>query len=95
MKILLISCVLLTTLVALSQASNSTAEVEKGANRQARTFEERKYRFDQDKKEISQFLKTKNIIGTFVKLLFGSTEESSATGRQVLSVLVKVMCINC
>lgn len=50
----------------------------------------RKLRYEQDKKEVSGFLNTKNILKTVVKLLFGTTEESSATSRQVLNVLVKV-----
>ena len=78
---------ILSALLALTVAQNATEE--QGSQRQAR-FEERKFRFDQDKKELSQFLNTKNIVRTVVKLLFGSTEESSATSRQVLNVLVKV-----
>jgi hypothetical protein len=50
----------------------------------------RKLRYEQDKKEVSGFLNTKNILKTVVKLLFGTTEESTATSRQVLNVLVKV-----
>jgi len=80
---------LLATLLALSLAQSDNATDTQTNSRQAR-FDERKFRFDQDKKELSQFLNTKNIVKTIVKLLFGSTEESSATSRQVLNVLVKV-----
>ena len=41
--------------------------------------------------EISQFLNTKNIVKTIVKLVFGTSEESTATSRQVLNLLVKVL----
>ncbi|KAH7639970.1 hypothetical protein HUG17_4003 [Dermatophagoides farinae] len=41
--------------------------------------------------EVSQFLNTKNIVKTIVKLVFGSSEESTATSRQVLNLLVKVL----
>jgi len=81
---------------ASSSAEKSSEKSEKSDNsteqtsRQAR-FDDRKFRFDQDKKEVSQFLNTKNIVRTIVKLLFGTTEESTATSRQVLNVLVKVL----
>jgi hypothetical protein len=89
MKYLIILCSF-ATLLALSMAQQSDNITEtQNSSRQAR-FDERKFRFDQDKKELSQFLNTKNIVRTIVKLLFGSTEESTATSRQVLNVLVKV-----
>lgn len=47
-------------------------------------------RFEQDKKEVTSFLNAKNIVRTLVKLVFGTSEESTATSRQVLNVLVKV-----
>ncbi|KAI1284848.1 hypothetical protein HDE_12282 [Halotydeus destructor] len=59
--------------------------------RQARGVHEGKLRFDEDKKDVSNFLNTKNIIRTLVKLFLGNSEESTATSRQVLSVLVKVL----
>jgi hypothetical protein len=90
MKYLIILCSF-ATLLALSMAQQSDNITEtQNSSRQAR-FDERKFRFDQDKKELSQFLNTKNIVRTIVKLLFGSTEESTATSRQVLNVLVKVL----
>jgi hypothetical protein len=90
MKFLVLLC-LLATLLTISwaqQADNATDS--QNSTRQAR-FDERLFRFDQDKKELSQFLNTKNIVRTIVKLLFGSTEESTATSRQVMNVLVKVL----
>ena len=81
---------LLTVWLALALAQKSENATESQTNQRQGRFDERKFRFDQDKKELSQFLNTKNIVKTVVKLLFGSTEESSATSRQVLNVLVKV-----
>ncbi|CAG2111337.1 unnamed protein product [Medioppia subpectinata] len=80
---------LLTVWLALSLAQKTENETE--SNQRQGRFDERKFRFDQDKKDLTQFLNTKNIVKTVVKLLFGSTEESSATSRQVLNVLVKVL----
>ncbi|XP_013774101.2 uncharacterized protein LOC106459069, partial [Limulus polyphemus] len=44
-------------------------------------------KYDKEKNDVTQFLSAKNIIHTIVKLLFGSTDESSATARQVLNIL--------
>jgi len=87
MKLVFAACLLvvLASVASAESADNSTA-----SSRQAR-FEERKFRYEQDKKEITGFLNTKNIIRTVVKLLFGTSEESTATSRQVLNVLVKVL----
>lgn len=52
--------------------------------------DERMFRISQDKKDIIQYLNTRNVIKTMLKLLFGTTEESVATSRQVLNVFVKV-----
>lgn len=81
---------LITGLCLLFVACVVVSATEDAAQRQARGFDERKYRYEQDKKEVGNFLNTKNLIRTVVKLLFGSSEESSATSRQVLNVLVKV-----
>ena len=51
---------------------------------------EKTARQGQDKKAIIQFLNTKNVVKTMLKLLFGTNEESVATSRQVLNVFVKV-----
>jgi len=91
MKYLILLYVIAAALLSVSLAEKADNLTEaQNSTRQAR-FDERKFRFDQDKKELSQFLNTKNIVRTMVKLLFGSTEESSATSRQVLNVLVKVL----
>jgi len=85
MKFIIAICLLATFVAVTSATSNATS-----SGREAR-FDERKFRYDQDKKDLSQFLNTKNIVRTIVKLLFGSNEESTATSRQVLNVLVKVL----
>jgi hypothetical protein len=73
--------------LTLANAANITASVN---HRQAKAF-----RMDKEKtiasNEISQFLNTKNIVKTIVKLVFGNSEESTATSRQVLNLLVKVL----
>ena len=48
-----------------------------------------------DKKEVLQFLNTRNIIKTMFRLFFGSNEESLATSKQVLGVFVKVCGFVC
>jgi hypothetical protein len=83
--------ILFAASLALTSAQKSDNVTEDQSSQRQARFDERKFRFDQDKKELSQFLNTKNIVRTVVKLLFGSTEESSATSRQVLNVLVKVL----
>jgi len=82
----------LAVFLTLSNATLTSTSTKNGTNpsRQAR-FDERKFRYEEDKKEISTFLNTKNIIKTVIKLLFGNNEESAATSRQVLNVLVKVL----
>lgn len=79
----------LLVLASLSLA-NAVNTNSSGSHRQAKTF-----RMDKEKalasNEISQFLNTKNIVKTIVKLVFGTSEESTATSRQVLNLLVKVL----
>lgn len=93
MKFLIASTVTLLLLVTFVTAANSTA----GSSRQAKAFRmaESNSRQGSDKpiasNEISQFLNTKNIVKTIVKLVFGTSEESTATSRQVLNLLVKVL----
>ena len=67
-----------------------SAAVDPSAQSRQTAMNERKARFDTEKKEITGFMNTKNLFKTVVKILFGSSEESAATGRQVLNVLVEV-----
>lgn len=53
-------------------------------------LDDRNIRLSQDKREILQYLNTKNVVKTMLKLLFGTNEESMVTSRQVLNVFVKV-----
>lgn len=84
MKFALVPFLVLVSL-ALVSAVNTTS-----GHRQAKAF-----RMDKEKtlggNEISQFLNTKNIVKTIMKLVFGTSEESTATSRQVLNLLVKVL----
>ena len=77
----------LVLLLAAANATNNTSSIYQ---RQAKSF-----RMDKEKtlasNEISQFLNTKNIVKTIMKLVFGTSEESTATSRQVLNLLVKVL----
>nr|XP_027201604.1 uncharacterized protein LOC113795606 isoform X2 [Dermatophagoides pteronyssinus] len=54
-------------------------------------LDDRNLRLSQDKREILQYLNTKNVIKTMLKLLFGTNEESMVTSRQVLNVFVKML----
>ncbi len=83
MKNVILSVALLAVFVAVVSASESTQA------RQAR-FDDRKARFDTEKKEITTFMNTKNLFKTVFKILFGTSDESAATSRQVLGVLVEV-----
>ncbi|XP_064488514.1 uncharacterized protein LOC135400612 [Ornithodoros turicata] len=70
---------------AKAQASSDTS-------RRAPRLDERKFKYEPDpKKELTQFMNTKNVVKTLVKLVFGSDEESAATSRQILNLLVTVL----
>lgn len=49
-----------------------------------------KSRIELETRQVQEFLTTKNIFKSIVKLLFGSSEESKATSRHVLDILGKV-----
>lgn len=78
-------------LLAVSLCLLVVAYSAEASHRQAKT----NFRMEKEKQlatnEISQFLNTKNIVKTIVKLVFGNSEESSATSRHVLNLLVKVL----
>ena len=86
MKFSIFPLLVLASLVLVTAANNASST----SHRQAKAF-----RMDKEKtlasNEISQFLNTKNIVKTIVKLVFGTSEESTATSRQVLNLLVKVL----
>jgi len=91
MKIILAPLLVCLIAATFACATNTTTFSAKA--RQAR-FEERKFRNEEDQKQISSFLNAKNILKTVIKLVFGSDEESRATSRQVLNVFVKVSCFS-
>ncbi|XP_023214708.1 uncharacterized protein LOC111617661 [Centruroides sculpturatus] len=70
--------------------TEKNTETVKSSSREAR-FDERKFKQEIDKNEISQFMSSKNVIKTLVKLIFGSDEESAATSRKILHLLVNVL----
>lgn len=49
-----------------------------------------KSRIEQEKRQVQEFLTTKNIFKSIMKLLFGNQEEISATSRHVLGMVGKV-----
>lgn len=83
-------CIVLVFLGLVVMASCTEVTNSSYYRREAKAF-----RMEKEKtlntNEISQFLNTKNIVKTIVKLVFGTSEESSATSRQVLNLLVKVL----
>lgn len=83
------------------KASDVEAENPPASARAAR-FDERKFSsnkqavptandLDTNKKQVSQFLTSKNVIRTLVKLIFGNDEESAATSKQILNLFVSVL----
>lgn len=97
-----VQCLLLTAaaLVSVCLAVPNNSEEGKvngtvGVVRRAR-YDERKFsKYDAGeqglKKEPNQFLSSKNLIRTVVKLFFGNDEESAATSRQILNILVSLL----
>lgn len=49
-----------------------------------------KSKIELERRQVQEFLTTKNIFKSVMKLLFGSQEEVSATSRNVISILGKV-----
>lgn len=49
-----------------------------------------KSHLEAEKRQVQDFLTTKNIFKSIIKLLFGNQDEISATSRNVLGVLTKV-----
>ncbi|UYV82286.1 hypothetical protein LAZ67_21001601 [Cordylochernes scorpioides] len=91
--------ILALVLVAVAWAAPEPAASPAPNSRSAR-FDERKFGSSKhmqevmsadSKKDISQFVTSKNMIRTLVKLVFGSDEESAATSRQILNILVNVL----
>jgi len=95
MKVFVVMATLMALLLTVSSAENnksqaSTDQVIK-SNVPPSSDPKKLARFEQDKKDVTSFLNAKNIVKTIVKLVFGSSEESTATSRQVLNLVVKVL----
>lgn len=85
------------------QQPASPSETDPAVNARAARFDERKFSsnkqnsltsndLDSNKKQqVSQFLTSKNVIRTLVKLIFGNDEESAATSKQILNIFVSVL----
>lgn len=52
-----------------------------------------KARIEQEKRQVQEFLTTKNLLKSVIKLLFGNRDEINATSRSVLGILGKVSTI--
>lgn len=107
MKWIVVSLLLVVAVSALpnpenEQKTDSQPENPPASARAAR-YDERKFSsnkqqalptsndLDTNKKQVSQFLTSKNVIRTLVKLIFGNDEESAATSKQILNLFVSVL----
>lgn len=63
-------------------------EINNGAN--SIDINSQKAKIELEKREVQNFLTTKNILKSIMKLLFGTQEEVGSTSRHVLGVLEKV-----
>lgn len=54
-----------------------------------------KARIEQEKRQVQEFLTTKNLLKSVIKLLFGNRDEINATSRSVLGILGKVCNTQC
>ncbi|PRD26598.1 UNVERIFIED_CONTAM: hypothetical protein NCL1_37692 [Trichonephila clavipes] len=88
----------------VEQQSSSTSESEgQVVSARAARYDERKFSSNKQnalisndldtnkKQQVSQFLTSKNVIRTLVKLIFGNDEESAATSKQILNIFVSVL----
>ncbi|GFS46665.1 uncharacterized protein NPIL_147931 [Nephila pilipes] len=86
------------------QQASSTAESDgQVVSSRAARYDERKFSSNKQnaltsndldtnkKQQVSQFLTSKNVIRTLVKLIFGNDEESAATSKQILNIFVSVL----
>lgn len=49
-----------------------------------------KSKLEMERRQVQEFLTTKNILKSIVKLIFGSQQEMAATSRNVISILSSV-----
>ena len=84
---LLIPCLVFIALICIVNAS---VKSNSNSSNKITTDTQRKLREENEKKEISAFFSGKNLIKTVIKILFGTSDESAATSRQLLTFLVKV-----
>lgn len=89
-SLFLLCAILSTEVVDGANATVSRRDVHARFDEHNGNFNMKAARLSQDKREIIQFLNTKNVIKTMYKILFGDNKDSVATSRQVLNVFVKV-----
>lgn len=71
-----------------SLGSSHSKEINNGAN--SIDVNSQKAKIESEKREVQNFLTTKNILKSIMKLLFGTQDEMAATSRSVLGILSKV-----
>lgn len=100
MKIIVSAALLAVLAIQLGQAIEHLGEHRQGrslssssGNSNMIDHSSSKSKIDLERRQVQEFLTTKNIFKSIVKLLFGSQEEVSATSRNVISILGKVSSI--
>lgn len=77
---------------SISTSGNASNSLLNGAgNSNIIEHSSSKSRLEMEKRAVQEFLTTKNIFKSIMKLLFGNQDEVSATSRNVLGVLSKVL----
>lgn len=71
-----------------SLGSSHSKEINNVAN--SIDVNSQKAKIESEKREVQNFLTTKNILKSIMKLLFGTQDEMAATSRSVLGILSKV-----
>lgn len=103
MKVLIsgiILALIATTLVAGFEQPPATS-AENNAERQGKSLSgnggsnliehsSSKSRYEQERRQVQDFLSAKNLVKTVIKLIFGNQDEISASSRNVLGILSKV-----
>jgi hypothetical protein len=76
---------------SISSSGNAGNSLLNNGNLNVIEHSSSKSRLEQEKRAVQEFLTTKNIFKSIMKLLFGNQDEISATSRNVLGVLSKVL----
>uniref|UniRef100_A0A6G1SAU0 Uncharacterized protein n=1 Tax=Aceria tosichella TaxID=561515 RepID=A0A6G1SAU0_9ACAR len=76
---------------SISTSGNTSNNLLNNGNLNVIEHSSSKSRLEQEKRAVQEFLTTRNIFKSVMKLLFGNQEEIGATSRHVLGVLSKVL----